>query len=111
MAAITILEALKGATAYPVPLRTLVEIAERRGLSLQEEVTQEALAGKAFNLSKADVYLWLSVAPDISQGGQSFSFTDAQRTEYKNRAYRLLGEYGAAAETAKPVYGYKGTRL
>ena len=40
--AATVLEALKSITAYPVPLRTLVETAERRGLSLSDEATQDA---------------------------------------------------------------------
>lgn len=60
--AATVLEALKSITAYPVPLRTLVETAERRGLSLSDEATQETLKSKAFNLSKADTLLWLSLA-------------------------------------------------
>lgn len=64
--AATVLEALKSITAYPVPLRTLVETAERRGLSLSDEATQETLKGKAFNLSKADTLLWLSLSPRMS---------------------------------------------
>lgn len=111
MAAATILEALKSITAYPVPLRTLVEIAERRGLSLSDEATQETLNGKAYNLAKADTLLWLSLAPNVTQGGQSYSFTDEQRTEFKNRAFKLFNEYEEAAAVAKPIYGYKGSRL
>lgn len=111
MAAATILEALKSITAFPVPLRTLVEVAERRGLLLSDEATQEVLTSKAFNLAKADTLLWLSIAPNITQGGQSYSFTDEQRTEFKNRAYALFNEYEEEAAVAKPIYGYKGSRL
>ena len=71
--AATVLEALKSITAYPVPLRTLVETAERRG--------------------------------------QSYSFTDEQRTEFKNRAYKLFNEFEDEAVKPKPIYGYKGSRL
>lgn len=109
--AATVLEALKSITAYPVPLRTLVENAERRGLSLSDEATQETLKGKAFNLSKADTLLWLSLAPNVTQGGQSYSFTDEQRTEFKNRAYKLFNEFEDEAVKPKPIYGYKGSRL
>lgn len=107
----TVLEALKSITAYPVPLRTLVETAERRGLSLTDEATQETLKGKAFNLSKADTLLWLSLAPNVTQGGQSYSFSDEQRTQFRNEAQRLFNEFEEEAEKTKPVYGYKGSRL
>lgn len=108
----TILEALKGVNAYPVPLRTLVENAERRGLDLSAEATKELLNGADYNLVVADLLLWLSFAPDISQGGQSFSFSDEQRVQLRNRANALYREFDATeAGTPKPIYGYKGNRL
>ena len=108
----TILEALKGVNAYPVPLRTLVENAERRGLDLSAEATRELLNGADYNLVVADLLLWLSFAPDVSQGGQSFSFTDEQRVQLRNRANALYKEFDATeAGTPKPIYGYKGNRL
>lgn len=108
----TVLEALKGVNAYPVPLRTIVEIAERRGLPLTEETTQESLKGKAHNLAVADLLLWLAFAPNITQGGQSYSFTDEQRMQFRNRANALYDEFAEdEAGTPKPIYGYKGSRL
>lgn len=110
--AATILESLKGVNAYPVPLRTLTEIAEKRGLSLTGEATQERLKGKAYNLALADLLLWLSIAPNVTQGGQSFSFTDEQRSQLRNRALALFNEFASdEAGTPKPTYGYKGSRL
>lgn len=106
----TVLETLKGVSAYPVPLRTLVETAELRGLSLTEVATQEAMVGKAYKLAKADLLLWLSLAPNIGQGGQSFSFTDEQRVQFRNQAKALYDECGEVSAT-KPIYGYKGSRL
>lgn len=108
----TVLEALKGLNAYPIPLRTLGETAERRGLDLCAEATKAVLAGKDYNLAAADLLMWLSFAPDVSQGGQSFSFTDEQRRRLRNRARGLYRDFGAEAESgAKTVYGYKGSRL
>lgn len=107
----TILESLKGISPYPIPLRTLASVSDRRGLALTDEVTQQLMQGKAYNLALADLLLWLSVAPNITQGGQSYSFTDEQRTQFRNRANALQDEYGDAAENRKPVYGYKGSRL
>lgn len=107
-----VIELLKGVTAYPIPLRTLVETAEKRGLDLDGEATAEVLTGKVFSLVKADLLLWLSIAPDVSQGGQSYSFSDQQRKDLRNQAQALYKEFepdGSAVQ--KPIYGYKGSRL
>lgn len=107
----TVLEALKSVSAYPVPLRTLVKTAERRGVQLSDEATQEVLTGKDYRLALADLLLWLSLAPDISQGGQSFSFTDEQRRQLRSQANALFDEMDESSASAAPVYGYKGSRL
>lgn len=109
----TILESLKGVNAYPIPLRTLNSVMERRGLSKSDEATQVVMRGASYNLATADLLKWLSSAPDITQGGQSFGFTDEQRLQFRNRANRLYKQYGDAEEAAqnKPIYGYKGNRL
>lgn len=107
----TVQESLKGVNAYPVPLRTLVEIAEARGLSLTADATKEVLGGEAYNLAVADLLLWLSLAPNISQGGQSYSFSEDQRTQLRNQAKALYSKYGDDGAASKPIYGYKGSRL
>ena len=106
----TILEALKGISSYPIPFRTLVETAEGRGLSLADEATAEVLAGKAFRLATADLLLWLSLAPNISQGGQSYSFSEDQRQQMRNRSNAIAEELEPEAE-GKSIYGYKGSSL
>lgn len=107
----TVQESLKGVNAYPVPLRTLVEIAEARGLSLTADATKEVLDGEAYNLAVADLLLWISLAPNISQGGQSYSFSEDQRTQLRNQAKALYSKYGDDGVASKPIYGYKGSRL
>ena len=109
----TFLEALKGINAYPVPLRTFDEVAVRRGIDLLEEVDKETMAGAGYNLARADILLWLSLAPEVTQGGQSFSFTDEQRTQMRSEARALYKEFAEEDDTYAPkaVYGYKGDRL
>ena len=109
----TVLEALKGVNAYPVPLRTLTAIADKRGLSLTTNATQEVQKSKEYNLAVADLLMWLSIAPDVSQGGQNYSFTDEQRKEFRNRANSLYDDFGASDEAERPnpftdikVHGY-----
>lgn len=109
---VSVLEALKGINAYPIPLRTFVEVAEARGVKLTDTPTQDVLQSKAYNLCVADILLWLSLAPNVIQGGQSYSFSDAQRTQFRNRANALYDEFGAdESGTPKTLYGYKGSRL
>lgn len=105
-------DALKGINAYPIPQRTIIEIALRRGCGLSDEMTRENLTGRPFNLAKADILIWLSDAPNITQGGQSYSFTDEQRTKFRNQANGLYEEFADDEQGApKPIYGYKGSKL
>lgn len=56
--------------------------------------------------------MWLSLAPNVTQGGQSYSFSDEQRLQFRNQANSLYKEFAADdSATPKPVYGYKGSRL
>lgn len=109
----TILESMKGLSAYPIPLRTLYEVAGTRlaNISLNDEATPEILQSKGYNLAKADLLLWLSLAPNITQGGQSFSFTDEQRSVMKSNAYSIYGKLEPTSAKVGVVYGYKGNRL
>lgn len=107
----TILEALKGVNAYPIPLRTLVEVAEGRILDLQGEATIAVLQGKEYKLATADLLLWLSLTPNISQGGQSYSFSEEQRAQMRRKADAIYDECGEVESLSKPTFGYKGKYL
>ena len=102
----TVLESLKGINAYPIPLRTLVDAAEYRGLDMTVEVSQEIMQTAKYKLAQADLLLWLSLAPDVTQGGQSYSFTDEQRIQFRNRANRLYGECQEDPFTGTKVQDY-----
>lgn len=103
----TIVESLRALNAYPIPTQALVSIAEGRGLSPYDNVFDI----KNYTLATADVYMWLSNAPDVSQGGQSYSFTDEQRKFFRQQAKAIYESTGEAAATKTTIYGYKGTRL
>ena len=106
----TVLEALKGINAYPIPLRSIEDAAEYRGIVLSDEASQEKMQSAAYKLAQADLLLWLSLAPDVSQGGQSYGFTDEQRVQFRNRANALFRECDDSGQT-KSIYGYKGSKL
>lgn len=109
----TILYSLKGINAYPVPLRAITSAAAGRGLDVTQEPTPEALQSKAYKLTEADILLWLADAPDVSQGGQSYGFTDDQRASFRSRAHSIFAQWGDAGDPSIPKskFGYKGSRL
>lgn len=105
----TLSDYLRGLTNYPVPEEALQSILSKRGLDGKSTMTDD----KLLCLVTADLYSWVALAPDISQGGQSYSLTDNIREYYRRRAnelYRLAGEPVEEA-TTKVRYGYKGERL
>lgn len=108
----TINDVLTGVTMYPIPNRTLEGIAVRRGVSLSSAATEEILRSPAVGLARADVLSWLALAPNVSQGGQNYSFSEEQRQQFRNEANRLYSSFSADDTTSKkPVFGYKGNRL
>lgn len=88
-------------------------MALRRGLDLTAEPTQATMTSTEFRLCEADMLMWLFRAPNVSQGGQSYNFTDEQRRDFRNRAKKIYADLGdtADAEAASIAYGYKGDRL
>lgn len=109
----TILEALRRVNAYPVPMGELQTIAIVRGLDLDAEADGATLRGGAFKLATADVLMWLSEAPNVSQDGISYSFLEEQRRKFKGRAQAIYGELAPdeIGAVSGVVYGYKGSVL
>lgn len=107
----TILNSLKSITSYPIPRITLETVSVGRELELETEVTVEIVKSQNYKLAKADLLMWLSDAPDVSQGGQSYGFTDEQRLKFRNSANAIYGEYEDQGGKPKSIYGYKGSRL
>ena len=107
----TIAESLRGVSAYPVPPRTICAITVKRGVDPDEELTSSLLRSGRYKLCEADLLMWLSLAPDVSQGGQTYSLTDAQREDMRKRAKQLYDEFGDDGDGLKTSYGYKGSLL
>ncbi len=108
----TLLSSLQAINAYPVPQSFFEATAASRGLDLKAEITQEALKTKAYRMTRADVLMYLSEAPNVSQGGQSYSFDEKQRQNFRNEAHAIYDELAEEGDNApKPTYGYKGSRL
>lgn len=93
-------EYLQSITRYPVPRATIDEIAGRRGDNKE--------------LGRADLLVWLSTQPNVSQGGQSYSFTSEERRAMRSEARRIYKAEddprleGVGSEVS---YGYRGEWL
>lgn len=107
----TIGESLKSINAYPIPAQMFATIAARRGLNLSGEFTGYVAESSAYRLATADVYAWLAVAPNVSQGGQSYSFDNDTRANFLSISNRIYGEFGEESSVTGTKYGYKGRRI
>ena len=106
----TILQSLQSINAYPVPIEAIDKVAINRGLTLTDEANATVLNSKAYRLAEADILLWLSQSPDISQGGQSYSFSEAEKKNFERRANALYKAEGESV-VGGGGYGYKGQWL
>jgi hypothetical protein len=104
----TIIESLKSVSGYPIPLSTLIDVAENRELKPEDEAMGEVRKSNKYKLAKADVLMWLSQAPNVSQAGVSYNFSDTERLNFRQQASVLYKDSG---EKPKSIYGYKGSRL
>lgn len=95
---------------YPMAEAALQRVAMARGLDLNAEATTQLLNSKEYRLADADVKLWLSTAPDISQSGISFNLKDKACEGLLRQANAIYKEYGDPAYSGVR-YGFKGSRL
>jgi hypothetical protein len=106
----SILESIKSINAYPIPDSTIFEIATRRGIELSDVVSKAILTSAQYRLAKADVLRWLALAPDVSQAGISYRFTDKDKAKFLQDANDTYEEEDDD-NYEKAIYGYKGSRL
>ena len=106
-----VLQSLRSISSYPIPTATIEDVAEGVGLAIDTELTQELRKDKRFKRAQARVYMFLSEAPNVSQGGISYSFSEEERRRFRLRAENLLEQIGDATSEAGVEYGYKGEDL
>jgi hypothetical protein len=77
---------------------------------IDTEATTEVRKSKNFKRAQAKVYEFLADAPNVSQGGISFGFTDDERRRFRLKAGNLLDEVGDNNNSGIE-YGYMGGDL
>lgn len=109
----TVKEALKSVHAYPIPDRVLANTAEARELTLEIDITVAIRQENKFKLAEADLLVWVSQAPNVSEEGVSFDMLVTDRKELRERANRIYGELGdpkhvPPASNIANVFTYQG---
>lgn len=108
----TISEALKGLTGYPIPVATLDYILTTSDIDGAAEFSVSISQSAEYKRAEGYVFRYLSEAPNVSQGGVSYSFTADDRTRFANRAKSLLLAAGVEDEYETGVnFGFQGETL
>ena len=107
----TILESLRSLSGYPIPTATIENITEAQSLYMLDEATPGVRQSTEYRKAEAFVYLFLSDAPNVSQGGVSYSFSEEERRRFRNRATGILSEVTSYHSNSFVNYGHKGEDL
>lgn len=102
-------EALIAISSYPIPPAAVQVICTARGVDADAEFTLALAAEADYKKAMADLYIWLSEAPNITQGEVDFSFSSAERAYMRRKAAAILNEAGENIDGDQ--YGYMGSVL
>ena len=103
-----IADSLRAINLYPINPLTVENIAEECGLNAREEITASVRASNSYKRAKAKVYQYLAEAPQVTEAGATYNFTDAEREAFRRKAQTLLDEAGAEDADAGIEVGYLG---
>lgn len=96
------------------------QIVDALGVEIPEKVVQAHTHGLSNHpngdlILRGRLLLWLSIQPNISQGGISISYTSDQRQLMQSEARILFKRAGATEDLStlpeRVKYGYKGNSL
>lgn len=104
-------ELLQSINAYPIPANVITEAGIRHNVDVESDVTPEIIKSSGYKLAKADIYAYLAGAPNVTQNGISFSFSEDQRTYFLSVASSIRSEEGVTDPTTGQGYGYVGEDL
>jgi hypothetical protein len=94
----TVKEALLSIVNYPVPVSAIENIADARELVLTDVITKEMRSSNSYRLAQADLFTWVSFAPNISEGGISVDMLYSDRKELREKADMIYIELGEKNE-------------
>jgi len=105
----TNLDALKAISNYPIPQPVIELAAVRRGVDLTAAITPDTFATKEYIRAEADIKIFLSKAPNITEAGIIYELSPADRSALRSEAAKALSDTGATTQSV--IFGYKGQQL
>jgi hypothetical protein len=99
---------IKAMSSYPIPAATIDNIIDEAGLDADAEITKETRASNEFKKAKALTYAFLAEAPNITQGGISYTFSEDERSRFAKKSNSLLAELGEDEAGTDVQCGYIG---
>lgn len=105
----TVLQSIKALSNYPIPQHAITQAAVGRGMLPSDQASASIIKSSSYKLLQADILKWLSNAPNVSEGGVSFSFSESERKEMRREASRIYSENGE--EEKSQQFGYIGDQL
>lgn len=101
-------ELLRSINSYPIPANVIAEAGIKYDVDTEADATPEILQSPGYQLCKADIYEYLASAPNISQNGISFSFSQDQREMFLSISSSIKKEQGVEDPVSGQGYGYMG---
>lgn len=98
----------KGMTGYPIPSAAISYLAGCLGVSTTTELR---VGDPLFERARALVFQYLAAAPNVSQGGVSYSFSDSERRRFEDAARNIYANIGENSDFGLADYGYMGDSL
>lgn len=104
----TILESLQSLSNYPVSPEYVEGVLTEEGMSAETQLTASTAHSAGFLRAKRRVCLYLATAPNISQGGISYSLDANARGQYIDMAADIAEEL---SDGEGGRFGYIGDEL
>ena len=102
-----VVEVLTHMSNYPIPYSVAEVACVAYGIDVESELTFDLSNSDSFRKAKAQIYFYLASAPNVSQNGTSFSFSQDERELFLKYYSNLMnGEDEVKAVDGN--FGYKG---
>lgn len=99
---------LMSLTNYPIPMPIIENIMDGEGLDIDTEIDKSVRQSAAFKRCQAKIYFFLASAPNVSQGGISYSFSQSEREYFTRAANHILNNLNDTQDTTEVEVGYIG---
>lgn len=106
-----ILQSLKAISLYPIPAVVIENYLDEVGLTSLEDITVTIRKSVEYRTVVANLYRWLALAPNVTEGDVNYTLTDAQRADLQSKADEITANIEAEDTTYFYGRGYMGEDL